>query len=45
MHLTKDYADMFYTFFTKNPDLFSNPYIFREAMEKKTYLFIDNNNK
>ena len=45
MHLTKDYADMFNSFFTKNPDLFCNPYIFREAMEKKTYLFIDNNNK
>jgi len=37
MHLQKEYAKMFHTYFTKNPDVISNPYIFREAMEKKTY--------
>lgn len=42
MHLTKDFANMFYSFFTKNPDLINNPYIFREAMEKKIYFFNDN---
>ncbi|MCK4922212.1 MAG: MBL fold metallo-hydrolase [Bacteroidales bacterium] len=39
MHLTKDYANMFYTFFTKKPNVINNPHIFREAMERKTYFF------
>jgi L-ascorbate metabolism protein UlaG (beta-lactamase superfamily) len=39
MHLQKEYAKMFYTYFTKNPDVISNPYIYLEAMDKKTYFF------
>ena len=39
MHLTKEYAKMFYTYFTKNPNVISNPYIFLEAMERRTYFF------
>jgi L-ascorbate metabolism protein UlaG (beta-lactamase superfamily) len=42
MHLTKDFANMFYTFFTENTGFISNPYVFREAMEKKTYFFNKN---
>lgn len=42
MHLTKEYANIFHNYFTKNPDVITNPYIFREAMEKKTYFFIAN---
>jgi L-ascorbate metabolism protein UlaG (beta-lactamase superfamily) len=42
MHLTKEYANMFHTYFKKNPDVINNPYIFLKAMEKKTYLFNDN---
>jgi len=41
MHLTKEYANMFHSYFTKNPDVITNPYIFKEAMEKKTYFFND----
>ena len=38
MHLPREYAHMFHTFFTKNPEVIPNPYVFRETMEKKTYL-------
>jgi L-ascorbate metabolism protein UlaG (beta-lactamase superfamily) len=41
MHLTNDFAKMFHSFFIKNPEIISNPYIFREPMEKKTYIFND----
>ncbi len=41
MHLTNDFANMFHSFFIKNPEIISNPYIFREPMEKKTYIFND----
>jgi L-ascorbate metabolism protein UlaG (beta-lactamase superfamily) len=39
MHLQKEYAKMFHTYFTKNPEVISNPYIFLDAMENKTYFF------
>jgi L-ascorbate metabolism protein UlaG (beta-lactamase superfamily) len=39
MHLTGEYANMFHTYFVKNPEIISNPYIFRESMERKIYHF------
>lgn len=39
MHLTGEYANMFHSYFMKNPEIISNPHIFRESMERKVYRF------